>query len=135
MEIILKQIFLLLLLAISLFAEATNSYMTQKLLDSKIPIIDVRTPPEWKQTGLLKGAIPIMFFDQNGQPQINSFLQKLQKNVDTTKTFAIICHTGARTSVIAPWLSEKLHYKVINILGGMDYATQNLKLKTYPLKK
>ena len=109
--------------------------MTKELLDSKIPIVDIRTPAEWKETGLLKGAIPIMFFDQNGKYDIQTFLKELNAKVDTKKEFAIICHTGKRTSMIAPWMSQKLGYKVINLQGGMDYATRGLKLPTVPYKK
>lgn len=136
MEITLKKIILLLsLLTLSLFAEAKNSYMTQEILDSDMPIVDVRTPPEWIETGLLKGAIPIVFFNQNGKPEINKFLKELQEKVDVTKHFAIICHTGSRTSMIAPWLAENFNYDVINIVGGMEYATKGLKMTTYPYKK
>lgn len=108
--------------------------MSQKILDSGIPIVDVRTAPEWKETGLLKGAIPIVFFSQQGKPLVDSFLKELNEKVDTSKPFAIICHTGSRTSVIAPWLSKELHYNVVNLTGGMDYATKTAKLKTYPIK-
>lgn len=122
------------LVCISLFAELKNSYITEKLLKT-MPIVDVRTPAEWIQTGLLKGAIPIMFFNEKGKYDINAFLTTLNKEVDTNKPFAIICHTGSRTSMIAPWMSKQLHYKVTNLLGGMEYATKSLKLKTYPYKK
>lgn len=132
----LKKFFsIFLLLTLSLFAEQKNSYMTQELLDSKIPIVDVRTEWEWKETGLLKGAIPISFFNEQGKPLINSFLKELNEKVNTTKPFAIICHTGSRTSVIAPWLSKELGYSVVNITGGMEYATKGLKLKTVPYSK
>ena len=131
-----KKIFLLLtLFTLSLFAEYKSQYMTQELLDSKIPIVDIRTPPEWKETGLLKGAIPIMFFDQRGGYNIDQFLKELNEKVDTKKPFAIICHTGSRTSLVGPWMSQKLGYNVINLQGGMDYATKGLKLQTYPYKK
>jgi len=133
LETLLKKIFLLLmLLSISLFAEYKNAYMSQEILDSKIPIVDVRTAPEWRETGLLKDVIPIVFFSEQGQPLVNSFLKELNEKVDTTKPFAIICHTGSRTSVIAPWLSKEFNYSVINIAGGMDYATKGAKLPTYP---
>lgn len=120
------------LVALSLFADYKNAYLTQEILDSELPIVDVRTEPEWKETGLLKGAIPIVFFSEQGKPLVNSFLKELNAKVDTSKPFAIICHTGSRTSVIAPWLSKELNYNVINLLGGMDYATKGLKLPTYP---
>ncbi len=109
--------------------------MSQEILDSKLPIVDVRTPAEWRETGLLKGAIPIMFFNEQGKYNINAFLKELNAKVDTSKPFAIICHTGSRTSMIAPWMSEELHYNVVNLQGGMEYATKGLKLKTVPYKK
>ena len=130
-----KIIILLALLSASLFAELKNSYMTQEMLDSKLPIVDIRTPPEWKETGLLKGVIPIMFFNEQGKYDINEFLKELTAKVDTSKPFAIICHTGSRTSMIAPWMSQELGYSVTNIQGGMDYATKGLKMKTYPYTK
>ena len=123
------------LLTASLFAELKNAHMTQEILDSDLPIVDIRTVGEWKDEGLLKDAIAIEFFNEKGDYNINVFLKELNEKVDTTKPFAIICHTGSRTSMIAPWMSQKLNYKVVNILGGMEYATKGLKMKVYPYKK
>jgi len=136
LELKLKKIIILLaILSVSLFAELKNTYITQEILHSDLPIVDVRTPGEWKETGLLKGAIPIMFFNEQGKYNINAFLKELNEKVDTTKPFAIICHSGSRTSMIAPWMSKELNYKVVNLQGGMDYATKGLKMKTYPYIK
>ncbi len=118
----LKKIFLTLLLLISsLYAELKNEYLSQSLLDSKIPIVDIRTPPEWVETGIVKGSIPIMFFNEQGKYDINSFLTELNKKVDTTKPFALICRTGSRTKIVSAFLSTKLNYKVTNIVGGIMY--------------
>ncbi len=130
-----KKIFLtLLFLSVSLFAELKNEYLSQELLNANIPIVDIRTPGEWKETGILKGAIPIMFFHPNGSYDARGFLQELNAKVDTKKPFALICHTGNRTSMIAPWLSEQFGYNIINLKGGMEYATKKLKLKTVPYR-
>jgi len=132
MENSLKNIFFtLLLLSTALFADLKNEFITQKLLDSNIPIVDIRTPAEWRETGLLKGAIPIMFFNEHGGYNLNKWLQELNNKVDTTKPFALICHTGSRTSLLAPYLAKELGYKVINLKGGMEYATHGLKIPTY----
>ncbi len=127
-------IFTIILLSTSLFAKLTNEYPSQQLLNSHIPIVDIRTPPEWQETGLIKGAIPIMFFDEQGGYDVNRWLRELNKKVDTTKPFALICHTGSRTMVVAQFLSQKLNYNVINILGGMEYAAAK-KLPILPYKK
>jgi len=121
-------------LAVSLFAEVQNEYISKELLKQNIPIVDIRTPGEWEETGLLKGAIPIMFWDAKGNYDAKKFLNELNKKVDTTKPFALICHTGSRTSMVAPWLAKEFGYKVINLKGGMQYATQGLHLKTVPYK-
>lgn len=128
-----KLIFLVLLLASSLYATLKNEYPSQQLLDSKMPIVDIRTPPEWIETGLIQGAIPIMFFNEQGGYDINAWLKELNAKVDTSKPFALICRTGSRTAVLAPFLSEKLGYQVVNILGGMVY-TKAARLIINPYK-
>ncbi len=118
-----KKIFLsLLILASSLLATVINEYPSEKLLNSKVPVVDIRTPGEWSSTGLLKGAIPITFFDEKGNYNLNSFLSKLKSKVDTSKPFALICHSGSRTSVVSEYLSKELGYDVINLTGGMMYV-------------
>ena len=118
-----KTLLLTFFLYTTLFSEILkNEYPTKKLLTDKIPIVDIRTPPEWVETGLIKGAIPIMFFDQRGRYNIRAFLHQLKKKVDTTKPFAIICLTGSRTKILGSFLAQELNYKVTNLLGGMVFA-------------
>jgi len=127
-----KKIFFILFLFISIgileakqiIAHPTLEFYNKHLKDST-PIVDIRTPPEWQQTGILKGAVTIMFFDRRGNYDIKKFLKELNEKVDTTKPFAIICHTGQRTSMVVPFLSDQLGYTVVNLLGGMDEAAQN----------
>jgi len=130
-KILKKIVSSLLLLSISLFSAVTNEEASQQLINSNIPIVDIRTPGEWKETGLLKGSIPIMLFDEKGNYDLRDFLEKLNNAVDTKKPFAIICRTGSRTSVLAPFLSQKLNYNVINIKSGIVYA-KYLKLPILP---
>lgn len=112
----------------------TNEYPSQKILDSKIPIVDIRTPGEWVETGIVKNSITIMFWDEKGGYDVNAFLTELNKKVDTKKPFALICRTGSRTSIVADFLAKKLHYDVVNILGGIVYL-KAMKLKTVPYEK
>jgi len=130
----LKKILLsFLLLAISLYAKVTNQYASQEIVDSNIPIIDIRTPGEWKETGLLKRSIPIMLFDEKGNYDLKVFLDTLNKSVDTKKPFAIICRTGSRTKVLATFLSKKMNYDVIDLQSGIMYAMYK-KLPIIPYK-
>ncbi|MBE0499232.1 MAG: rhodanese-like domain-containing protein [Campylobacterales bacterium] len=131
-----KKILIILFLFINTaFAEVLNTYASQELLDSKITIIDIRTPGEWRETGLLAGAVPITFFDERGGHNVPLFLEELSKHVKPGEPFAIICHVGSRTSAIAEFLAENQKAKVINLLGGMDYAQKSgLKILSYKVR-
>lgn len=127
-----KVLILLLIINISIFADLKNEYPTLKLINSNTPIVDIRTPAEWYDTGLVKGAIPIMFFDERGRYNIQAFLTELNKKVDTTKPFALICRTASRTKVVSEFLSSELNYKVTNLLGGMVYIkARGLPIEAY----
>lgn len=135
MENNLIKIFLsFMLLAVTLAADLKNEYPTQKFLNSKIPIVDIRTPPEWVETGVVKDAITIMFFNEQGAYDIKGFLTELNKKVDTTKPFALICRTGSRTKVLSQFLAKEIGYDVINLAGGMMYV-KGMNLQIVPYKK
>ena len=114
-----KIIFGLLLVATSLFAELENVWVTKDFLKKDIKIIDIRTPGEWRETGIVKGAYTIMFFDEKGNYDVEKFLESLNKIVKKDEQFALICRTGSRTAEIAKFLSSQHGYKVINLGGGM----------------
>ena len=127
-----KLLFLLAFFTASLFAEVTNIYPDTAFLNKKIPVVDIRTQGEWKETGVLKGAIPITFFDERGNYNIPLFLKELSAQVDVKKPFALICRSGSRTKMVSAFLSQKLGYSVYDLNGGMLYAMgKNLPIVTY----
>ena len=130
-----KIIMTLMALSLTLFAAYKSEYPTKELINSGIPIVDIRTPGEWRETGILKNAVPITFFKIDGSYDAHAFVNELNKKVDTKKPFALICHTGNRTSMVAPWLAKEFGYDVTNLKGGMDYVTKGLHIKTIPYKQ
>jgi len=129
-----KKIFLVfLMLSLSLIAEVINQPLDKNLVNSCIPIVDIRTPGEWKETGIIKGSIPIMFFDERGNYDVRGFLQELNNKVDTQKKFALICRSGSRTGMVSAFLSQKLGYSVINLVGGIN-TTLDKKYLLEPYK-
>ncbi len=114
-----KIIFGLLITATALMAELQNVWVTTDFLKKDIKIIDIRTPGEWRETGIIKGAYTIMFFDEKGRFDIPEFLAKLDKVVKKDEQFALICRTGSRTAEVSKFLSSELGYNVINLGGGM----------------
>lgn len=128
-----KWLFALLLATTALMADYTAQPIDQKLLDSKIKIIDIRTPSEWKTTGLVKGSIPIMFFNERGNYDLNAFLDELNKKIKKGERFALICDTGNRTKLLGNHLGRQLGYNVIDLQGGIQYALMR-KIPIEPYK-
>ncbi len=131
-----KQLLLILTLLLTpLVAEVKHLLLDTKILHSNIPIIDIRTPSEWHNTGLLKGSIPIMFFDEKGGYDLEGFLKKLNAKIDTKKQFALICNSGSRTRMVANYLSENYGYHIIDLRGGIRYAIgKKFPIEPYRLK-
>ena len=126
-----KLLLILLLLLNHLFAEVINEYPSQKLIDTGITIIDIRTPQEWKEDGLIRGAIPITFWYADGSYNLPLFLRQLKEKVKDGERFALICHVGSRTAEVADFLSKEYNMHVINLLGGMEH----IKSKGYKTVK
>lgn len=114
-----KIIFTLLLTMSALMAELQQVWSTPEFADRGIKIIDIRTPAEWRETGIVKGAYTIMFFDERGNFNVEAFLNQLNMVVKKDEQFALICRVGSRTGMVSEFLSEKLGYNVINLKGGI----------------
>jgi rhodanese-related sulfurtransferase len=83
--------------------------------DKKAILIDIRTPEEWKETGVAEGAHRL---DMN-DPMFTAKLSKLMDG-DRTKPVALICRTANRTRTVQAALMQQGGYtKVINVEGGM----------------
>jgi len=105
--------------------------VTPEIAQSGIKIIDIRTEPEWVQTGIVKDSIVITFFDARGNYDEQKFLDKLSSHVSKSEEFALICRTGNRTTVVSDFLGKQ-GYDVINLKGGVvSLGKQGFKLVPY----
>jgi rhodanese-related sulfurtransferase len=115
-----KKIFIALLFTVSsLMAELTQVWATPQFVEKNMKIIDIRTPAEWRETGIVKGSYTIMFFDEKGNFNLEIFLRQLDMVVKKDEPFALICRVGSRTGMVSEFLSERLGYKVTNLKGGI----------------
>ncbi|NPA60687.1 MAG: rhodanese-like domain-containing protein [Epsilonproteobacteria bacterium] len=131
MKKILFSFFILLSL---LKAEVINVTATPQFLESNpdIKVIDIRTPSEWRETGIIKNSYTLTFFDERGYYNIENFLNGLNKIVKRDEKFALICRTGSRTTMVSNFLGKKLHYNVVNLKGGiMSLVSRGYKLVPY----
>ena len=113
----------LIFLSSFLFADLRNVEVDEAVVKSGITVVDIRTKPEWADTGVVKGAVLLTFFDVQGRYDVDAFLKELDKHVSKDKEFALICRTGSRTSAVSDLLSKQ-GYKVVNLRGGMKLLLQ-----------
>lgn len=84
----------------------------------KITLIDIRTPPEWKETGVAKGAQLLnMLHPQGATGFTNALLDKVKG--DRNAPIALICRTGNRTTQVQRYLQSQGFTKVYNVKEGM----------------
>ncbi len=102
-----------------------DQQLTKALHKTGIKIIDIRTEPEWQQTGIVKNSKTLTFFDERGNYDAQDFLEKLSRMVKKDEAFAIICRSGNRTTTVAKFLKQSGYPRVINILGGVNQAAKN----------
>ena len=97
-----------------------NAQGLEELLASGVTVIDVRTPGEWKQTGIVEGSIPIMFFDEKRQSHAQQWMQQASKYIGPESQVAIICRTGRRSKAVGNFLVKQHGYQnVHNVNGGI----------------
>jgi rhodanese-related sulfurtransferase len=87
----------------------------QKLVtEKKAILIDIRTPEEWRETGVAENAHKI---DMNDP----MFLAKLSALTggDRAKPVALICRTANRTRTVQQALLQSGYATIINVEGGM----------------
>lgn len=99
----------------------------------KITVIDIRTEAEWRETGILEGAITITFFDVYDDYNEKEFIKLLDKITKKDEVFAIICRTGRRTRIAAQILRQA-GYKVVDLKGGVRHL-QRVGIKLVPYSK
>lgn len=74
----LKKLFIaLLLLSTALFATLKHVEATPDAFKG-MKVIDIRTPLEWMQTGIVKDSHTIMFFDEKGKRFLSPMMIKLR---------------------------------------------------------
>lgn len=110
-------------------AQFQNIDVTPENLKNYEQIVDIRTEPEWIQTGIVEGAKTITFNPYD----VNEFIRELKEQVDITKPIALICRSGNR-SFTAAKIMDSSGLKIVNLNGGMGSLIYQ-GYKTVPFKK
>lgn len=91
-----------------------------KLLKSGVPIIDIRLPAEWKETGIVAGSKLLTFFDERGNADAAGWLDKLKPIAKPSQAVIVICRSGNRTKPVSQFLSQQAGYATVyNVKNGI----------------
>ena len=80
-----------------------------------LTVVDVRTPPEWQQTGVVAGSKLVPLSNDAG------FLKAMDMAADPSRPVVLICRSGNRSGVAARMLEARYPgRKIYNIREGMN---------------
>ena len=97
-----------------------DSAEVARLQAAGVPVIDVRTPAEWKETGVVPGSHPLMFFDEKGNSDPAAWLARLNGIARPGGPVVVICRSGNRTKEVSRFLSQKAGYTTVyNVKDGI----------------
>jgi rhodanese-related sulfurtransferase len=109
-----------------------NVYPDKEMLEnSDMVVVDIRTAPEWRQTGIVPGSKTITFFELDGSYDAEGFMKQLDALGGKEQEIGLICRTGSRTSQVANFLAQQ-GYNVKNLAGGvMKLMSEGYTLEPY----
>ncbi len=99
-------------------AQATNLTLEalsgrQLASDPNLLVVDIRSPEEWKESGVIEGALLVTY----NSPE--SFLSAVAPNLKDGQRLALICRSGNRSSRAARQIAGMVEFPVVDIQGGM----------------
>lgn len=124
-----RKILLLGAAAAMAFAEISTVQVSPEAIKNYEQIVDIRTPGEWMETGVINGAKTITFNPRDKE----GFLNEIKSQVDLKKPVALICRSGRR-SAIAAMIIDSAELNIINLDGGMG-SLINQGYETVPYQK
>jgi len=96
-----------------------NAELAQ-LVKSGVTVIDIRTRPEWEETGIVSGSKLLTYFDERGRADPAAWLEKLKPLVRPGDPVVVICRSGNRTRPVSQLLAQQAGYaRVYNVKDGI----------------
>ena len=99
-----------------LHAEVTHvdNAALKRLIEIGVPLVDIRTPEEWKETGIIEGSHLLTFFDAQGNYDVRAWLSALSDIAGSDEPVAIICHSGGRSDIVSRFLDAQVGYRQVH---------------------
>lgn len=90
-----------------------------RLSAAGVPVIDIRTEGEWKETGIVPGSRLITLFDEKGHAD-PAWLEKVKGVAGPQQPVIVICRSGNRTKAASQLLSQQAGYQTVyNVKAGI----------------
>ena len=97
-----------------------NNEKIKILLESNVPLIDIRTNGEWFETGVIKSSHLLTFFDKDGNYDYKKWIIELGKIADENGPVIIICRSGRRSRIVSNMMiKENSEYLIYHATNGI----------------
>lgn len=97
-----------------------NTQELTALLEKGATLIDIRTEPEWLESGVIPGSHLLMLFDEQRRlVDPDGWLAKVQAVVSVDKPVILICRVGNRTVPATQFLAKSGYKQVYHVTGGI----------------
>ena len=90
-----------------------------RLSAAGVPVIDIRTEGEWKETGIVPGSRLITLFDERGRADAPAWLEKVKGVARPDQPVIVICRSGNRTRAASQLLLQQGYGTVYNVREGI----------------
>ena len=92
----------------------------RKLIRQGVSVVDIRTAPEWTETGVIKGSHLLTFFDDKGRYDAAAWLEQVRKIAGPEQPIVVICRSGNRTLPVSRLLDQAAKYRTVyNVRAGI----------------
>lgn len=96
--------------------------------DGSMFLVDIRTPSEWRESGVPDVATPLDMTAKN-------FLQELiaLRGSDPTRKVGLICATGGRSRYLSRWLARNGMDGIVDVTAGV-HGRDGWRVRKLPLR-
>ena len=100
-------IFLLLNTPRDAVVEDLSNDQLAALAGQGVPLMDIRRPEEWEETGVIEGSHRLTFFDDRNKYDLDRWLLEFDKVADRKEPFILVCRHGVRTEKLGRYLNGR----------------------------
>ena len=114
--------FFFLLNSIQLFAEIyeVDNEKIKMLLENSVPLIDIRTEGEWRETGIINKSYLLTFFDNEGNYDFKKWMIEVGEIADENGPVIIMCRSGRRSRIVSNMIiKENNEYLIYHATDGI----------------